>query len=163
MSVVAELPPTSRKRRVDVEHAEPELRALDEDQLAKVVSSVVERTVASLVGKKQKRGKKWVVQGEWEWDSTQEFIIERLLDKMVADGSTEVPGRAGIKAGTVLYKVLWEGWPEELATWEDEEDIPCGEVDFVGQYESVLDAAASGESGPDGSDDERVNRNVGLV
>ena len=48
------------------------------------------------------------------------------------------------------------GWPEELATWEDEEDIPCGEVDFVGQYESVLDAAASGESqsGPDGSDDE---------
>ena len=105
-------------------------------------------------GKKQKRGKKWVVQGEWEWDSSQEFIIERLLDKMVADGSTEVPGRAGIKAGTVLYKVLWEGWPEELATWEDEEDIPCGEVDFVGQYESVLDATASGESGPDGSDDE---------
>ena len=57
MSVVAELPPTSRKRRVDVEHAEPELRALDEDQLAKVVSSVVERTVASLVqgGGKRRR------------------------------------------------------------------------------------------------------------
>ena len=28
-------------------------------------------------------------------------------------------------AGTVLYKVLWEGWPEELATREEEDDIPA--------------------------------------
>ena len=94
------------------------------------------------------------MQGEWEWDSSQEFIIERLIGKMVADGSTEVPGRSGIKAGTVLYKVLWEGWPEELATWEEEDDIPCGEVDFVAQYDAVLESAESRESGSDGSDDE---------
>ena len=50
-------------------------------------------------GKRKKKGKNWVVQGEWEWDSSAEFIIERLLGKMVADGSTDVPGRAGIKAG----------------------------------------------------------------
>ena len=57
MSVVAELPPTSRKRRVDVEHAEPEMRALGEEQLAVVVTSIVERTVASLVhgGGKRRR------------------------------------------------------------------------------------------------------------
>ena len=57
LRVVAELPSTSRKRRVDIEEPEPELRALDEDQLAKVVSSVVERTVASLVqgGGKRRR------------------------------------------------------------------------------------------------------------
>ena len=48
-----------------------------------------------------------------------------------AFGARRLVGRAGIKAGTVLYKVLWEGWPEELATWEEEEDIPCGEEDFV--------------------------------
>ena len=39
-------------------------------------------------GKKQRLGKKWVVQGEWEWDSTQEFIIERLLRRMVAETLT---------------------------------------------------------------------------
>ena len=44
-----------------------------------------------------------------------------------------------LKAGTVLYRVLWEGWPEELATWEEEDDIPCGEVDFVAQYDAVLE------------------------
>ena len=91
--------------------------------------------------KRQKKGKKWVVQGEWEWDSSQEFIIERLIGRMVADGTTEVPGRAG----TVLYKVLWEGWPEELATWEEEDDIPCGEVDFVAQYDAAQEAAQAGE------------------
>ena len=31
------------------------------------------------------------------------------IDKMVADGTTPVPGRSGMKAGTVLYRVLWEG------------------------------------------------------
>ena len=102
--------------------------------------------------KKQRKGKKWVVQGEWEWDSTQEFIIERLIGKMVADGTTVVPGRAGIKAGTVLYKVLWEGWPEELATWEEEDDIPCGEVDFVAQYDAAQEAAEAGEAEESGSE-----------
>ena len=61
---------------------------------------------------------------------------------MVADGVTEVPGRTNVKAGTVLYKVLWEGFPPEIATWEDEDDIPCGEVDFVSQYEEGLEEEA---------------------
>ena len=93
-----------------------------------------------------------MVQGEWEWDSTQEFIIERLIGRMVADGTTDVPGRGRMKAGTVLYKVLWEGWPEELATWEEEEDIPCGEVDFVTLYEAAQEAPEVGEASEAGSD-----------
>ena len=107
-------------------------------------------------GKRQKKskGKNWVVQGEWEWDSSADFIIERLIGKMVADGKTEVPGRARIKAGTVLYKVLWEGWPEELATWEEEEDIPCGEEDFVAQYEAAQEAPTAATEAPVGSDSE---------
>ncbi len=70
---------------------------------------------------------------------------------MIADGS-EVPGREGqtIKAGTILYKVLWEGFPPEIATWEEESDIPCGEVDFVGDYEAALEA----EDATDAADDD---------
>ena len=111
-------------------------------------------------GKKQKKGKKWIVQGEWEWDSTQEFIIERWIGKNQDNGgrrptgATNVPGRTGIKAGTVLYKVLWEGWPEELATWEEEEDIPCGEVDFVALFEAGEEPGAEVAAEDDGSDDE---------
>jgi len=46
-----------------------------------------------------------------------------LIGKMVANGKTPVPGRTGVKAGTILFKVLWEGYPEEIATWEDADNI----------------------------------------
>ena len=67
----------------------------------------------------------------------EEFVIDRLIGKLVADGG-EVPVRTGIPKGTVLYKVLWQDFPPESATWETEDDIPCGEVDFVGDYEEAL-------------------------
>lgn len=67
--------------------------------------------------------------------------VLRLIGKMVADGSP-IPGREDktFKVGTVLKKVLWSGFPPEVATWEEEDDIPCGEVDFVGDYEAALQA-----------------------
>ena len=98
--------------------------------------------------KKAKRKRGWVYLNDWGWDPTDEFVIERLIGKMVADGG-DVPGREGeeIAAGTVLYKVLWEGWPPEIATWEEEDQVPCGEVDFVEQYEaSLAEEEAEGEA-----------------
>eukprot|EP00966_Prymnesium_polylepis_P039622 919151-Prymnesium_polylepis.1 len=74
---------------------------------------------------------------------------------MVADGKTEVPGRGVLAAGMVLYKVQWEGWPPELGiglTWEEEEDIPCGEIDFVVQFEAAQEALEAGQTEATGSD-----------
>ena len=106
-------------------------------------------------GGKRRRMVRW---GQWEWDANAEFIIERIMDRMVADGG-EVPGRTGVKAGTVLYKVLWDGWPEEIATWEDEDNIPLGEVDFIAEFEARLersehnsDESSSSDSGSDDDD-----------
>jgi hypothetical protein len=89
-------------------------------------------------GKRRKKANIVSLHG-WEWDASEEFEIERLIGKMVTDGG-EVPGREGeaIPAGTVLYKVLWVGFPPEIATWEEEDDIPCGEQDFVAEYEAGL-------------------------
>lgn len=98
-------------------------------------------------GKKRSRANIISLHG-WEWEASEEFVIERLIGKMVADGG-DVPGREGEKvpAGTVLYKVLWEGFPPEIATWEEEDQIPCGEVDFVEQYEaSLAEEEAEGEA-----------------
>eukprot|EP00966_Prymnesium_polylepis_P202388 4688401-Prymnesium_polylepis.1 len=68
-------------------------------------------------------------------------------------------GEGDIKPGDILYKVLWEGFPPEIATWEEEEDIPCGEVDFVAQYEAGLAAEAADEVDR-GSDSEESDNEV---
>ena len=45
--------------------------------------------------------------------------------------------------------LLWEGFPPEIATWEEEDSIPCGEVDFVAQYEAGLDAEEAADADAD--------------
>ena len=86
-------------------------------------------------GKKKKKKTKMVSLNEWEWEADEVFDIERLIGKMVADGG-EVPGRTGVAAGTVLYKVLWKGFPPDIATWESEEDL--AHTDEVQLYEAGL-------------------------
>ncbi|KAL1508118.1 hypothetical protein AB1Y20_007710 [Prymnesium parvum] len=115
-----------------------------------------QRKVSGEGGKGRKRKRNLVELHGWEWDSKEEFEIERLIGKMVSDGVTPVPGREGecIAAGTVLYRVLWEGFPPEIATWEEEDQIPCGEVDFVGMYEDSLVAEEAEEEGSESDCDE---------
>eukprot|EP00962_Isochrysis_galbana_P006156 scaffold1668_cov113-Isochrysis_galbana.AAC.2 len=77
---------------------------------------------------------------------TNAFEIDSLIGKMVADGG-DVPGRTRVPAGTVLYKVLWAGFRPEIATWEEEDDIPCGEseIDFIAEYEAGLEVEAEAD------------------
>ena len=50
--------------------------------------------------------------------------------------------------------MLWEGFPPEISTWEMEDDIPCGEVDFVGDYEAELEAEEEVEEDDEDEDEE---------
>ena len=95
-------------------------------------------------GGKKKKGKskrKIISYLGWEWYETEKFEIEKLIGKMVAQG--EVPGRQNVKAGTVLYKVLWKGYPPEIATWELESAI---HDDFIDEYEAAIEAEAELEA-----------------
>ena len=105
--------------------------------------------VSSAGGKKKKAKsqRKVVSYLGWEWYETEKFNMETLIGKMVAEG--EVPGRTGVEAGTVLYKVLWEGYPPECGTWEEERIIPDSLID---DYEAGLDAGEELE-GADGDSD----------
>ena len=106
------------------------------------------RKASSSAGTGRKRKRAHIVELHgWEWDPTELFEIERLIGRMVSDGVTPVPGREGeqFEAGTVLYRVLWERWPPEIATWEEEDQIPWGGVDFVAACEEELEKEAVGD------------------
>eukprot|EP00966_Prymnesium_polylepis_P254819 5887673-Prymnesium_polylepis.1 len=60
-------------------------------------------------------------------------------------------GRQNVKAGTVLYKVLWEGFPPEIATWEEEGSI---HDEFIDAYEASLEAEAELEELEDDESDD---------
>eukprot|EP00966_Prymnesium_polylepis_P243819 5638864-Prymnesium_polylepis.1 len=85
--------------------------------------------------KKAKSTRKVVSYKGFEWFATEKFEIDKLIGKMVAEG--EVPGRQNVKKGTVLYKVLWKGYPPECATWEDESGL---HDDYIDAYEAELEA-----------------------
>ena len=54
----------------------------------------------------------------------------------------------------MLYKVLWKGYPPEIATWEEESVI---HDDFIDEYEAGLEAEDEEESDGESSDDEEVD------
>ena len=44
-----------------------------------------------------------------------------------------------------VQKVLWAGFPPDIATWEEDDAIPCGERDFVEEFEAGLAVDEAGE------------------
>ena len=103
--------------------------------------------------KKSKSKRKIISYLGWEWYETEKFEIEKLIGKMTAVGPSSVPGRSGIKEGTVLYKVLWSGYPPEIATWEE---VSVIHDDFIDAYEAGLEAGEEleGAEADDGDSDE---------
>ena len=68
--------------------------------------------------------------------------IDRLLDKKVEELLVGKSGRKR-KAEYIYYKVLWKGYPPEIATWEPEASI---HDDFIDEYEAALEAEAELEA-----------------
>jgi hypothetical protein len=75
----------------------------------------VQRRVKESSGKEANSGKKRKVsQCAWKgyaWDSKTEFEVVMLAGKRIADGCDYGDGGVRWKKGTVLYKVIWEGYP----------------------------------------------------
>ena len=66
--------------------------------------------------------------------------VRCLMDMSGRAGWVVVTARTTIRATHDILQnaVPRVRFPPDTATWEEEDDIPCGEVDFVGQYEAAL-------------------------
>ena len=51
----------------------------------------------------------------------------------------------------IYYKVLWEGFPPDVATWEPEDNI---HDDLIDEYEATLEAEAQLEAEEEAEDEE---------
>lgn len=108
--------------------------------------------------KKAKSKRKIISYKGWEWYATEKFAVEKLIGKMVSTG--EVPGRSSVKAGTVLYKVLWKGYPPEIATWEEAAGL---HDDYIDAYEAELEADSELEAEEEGSEDDDESEGAGCM
>lgn len=51
-----------------------------------------------------------------------------------------------------MYKVLWQDFPREIATWEDADSIPN---DFIHEYEHRISQATEEESDEEGGETDK--------
>ena len=65
-----------------------------------------------------------------------------LAGRRIADGKDYGDGGRRWKKGTLLYKVIWEGYPPDAATWEPPANISDALID---EYEASLDAEAEAD------------------
>ena len=101
---------------------------------------VCARSERSTGNKKRKAG--WNEFNGYWWQDDETFDIERILDKKV---ELRKVGR-GKKQSTkefIFYKILWEDFPPECATWEPADSIHDG---FIDEYEAALEAEADLEA-----------------
>lgn len=100
-------------------------------------------------GKASKSRRKVLEYNGYQWYEEEEFVMQKLIGKMVAEG--DVPGRSNVKKGTVLYKVLWEGFPPEVATWEEERGI---HDELIDAFEDAMDAEEEEEGAEESEESE---------
>jgi len=57
----------------------------------------------------------WTYEGyEWTEEEEENFEVDALVGRLVADGTTRYANQGVASAGTVLYRVVWSGFPADL-------------------------------------------------
>jgi hypothetical protein len=117
----------------------------------------VQRRVNEASGKEASGGKKRkAATCSWKgyvWDPKAEFEVIMLAGKRIADGCDYGDGGVRWKKGTVLYKVIWEGYPPDAATWEPPDHI---EESVIEAYEDSLEYEADADAELEDEDEDTV-------
>ena len=119
-------------------------------------------------GKKKKRKRVDLRElNGWQWEASEKFDIERILDskvetvgKVLAPPHSHLPlliatpsltcpttsllaSQGKKRVEMTYYLILWKGYPPDVSTWEPESQI---HDDLIDAYEAELDAASELEA-----------------
>ena len=59
----------------------------------------------------------------WTEEEQDEFKVDAIVGWVVADGVTSYANLGIVKKGTVLYRLVWEGYPPDMVWYEPEENL----------------------------------------
>lgn len=91
-----------------------------------------------------------------------DFVVEQIVGKRISAGVKE----DGHRKGTVLYRVIFEGWPADLVWWEpavniNDDDIAAYEAAMAEQEAADADADEESDDEDDGANNEDDGANDG--
>ena len=99
-------------------------------------------------GKKRRRGVTEYMGYEWTAEEEDDFEVEALVGKVTADGATSYANQGKAPKGTVLYRIVWKGYPADMAWYEPPENLGeelLAEFEARVAEEEAADAAAARE------------------
>ena len=102
--------------------------------------------------KKRKPGVEYYGDYEWDEEANEEgWKIEAIVDKVRADGQRVFANRGKARKGSILYRIIWDGYPADLEWWE-----PASQIDqqTLMEYEASLAAQAAAEAADEAEDAE---------
>jgi len=85
-------------------------------------------------------GYKWTVEEE------NNFEVDALVGRLVADGTTSYANQRVASAGTVLYRVVWSGFLADLLWYEPAENLDTDLVATFREAEAAEAAQAEAEA-----------------
>jgi len=71
------------------------------------------------------------------------FEVDALVGRLVADGTTSYANQRVASAGTVLYRFVWSGFPADLLWYEPAENLG---TDLVATFREAEAAQAEAEA-----------------
>ena len=99
-------------------------------------------------GKKRKPNERYYMGYVWTAEEEDDFEVEAIVGKLTADGVTEYANQGKAKAGTVLYRIVWQNYPPDMIWYEPAENIGTGlreEFEARAAAEAAEDEAAAHE------------------
>jgi len=77
---------------------------------------------------------------EWTEEEEENFEVDALVGRLVADGTTRYANQGVASAGTVLYRVVWSGFPADLLWYEPAKNLG---TDLVAAFRAAEEAEAA--------------------
>lgn len=77
---------------------------------------------------------------EWTAEEEDDFEVEAIVGRLVADGSSTYANQGKVKEGTILYRLVWKNYPPDMVWYEPAANIGS---ELIEEFEARMAAEAA--------------------